>query len=791
MQISLNSVVPTSAPTPASDSAPIIDIVEYNNLPDGIRTDQDMADQHTIDGNMIDGNMTDKNMADAPSGPVQHIVSRTGTVYEPVSLRPFIRDDPDMQALNPMLKMRPRTGNPEDYTIFRTCIGKTVLDPKNPEDPEIDRIISDCEKAYVEYLDQARLFVSHENQIPQYRRVVFFGPAFSRTSGSSENCIGMAAVTNKGCLITGILQPKDCEAAQLSSVAEALEVLRVGREDWMIEDGKFYFNLNRHTKESRLMTQYGMGMIEARLCPVGQRSHSPLKGPCNRIMHSLRAQADRRLHLARWALCEALDPDVLRSMRGTCMTSTSHGRWLTGGDGATSEHARARQQAIRAYPILARQFFKDDLFRKTIDAREPLSPVIAKKYRAGKHEVKRLQGLTWQRAASSALDTGSAINDILSLPKGAVPKLRSEFRQIPVLEEFGRSLFGTTLSGTMEKLSQGGSPWRFIRQMEQTSGRNVRDAVYFLIDKLHVPASLFKIRRMAEDKGMLWKHGNAPLNRAPFYSEIISTYGIRDLLNLSDRYHRNIHRYEDQLDMISVNHDWPSMLGILDLGNGCIARELTSVKSLKTQGRLQNHCVGGYASCVLDGDRYSDKNDAIMIFSVEKDDEILSTIEIHCELRQEKSRTYLNAWVGQNSGYKNSDPSKTAIAMGKQIAGQIKLIAPNVFASYLDGLARVRFERDNNSAIDIRVEQCGFNPWNRSHLERAWTELAPVLPQDRRRAGLDAFVNQRIIPPPVIGWCAHENYPWDRIDEYGRFIDIEQQPDTLLQSERNHGYDGP
>ena len=111
------------------------------------------------------------------------------------------------------------------------------------------------------------------------------------------------------------------------------------------------------------------------------------------------------------------------------------GRWLTGGDDVSSEIVLARKQAVCAYPILAKQFVSDSVrsenLRKAIDTRTSLSDAIALHFNLGKEyrKVKRLQGMTWQRAACNPRDTRERIGDILNFPDGYVPKTRETIQE--------------------------------------------------------------------------------------------------------------------------------------------------------------------------------------------------------------------------------------------------------------------------------------------------------------------------------------------------------------------------
>jgi len=710
--------------------------------------------------------------------------SQTGVDFDTIPLRPFIANDPDMQALNPLLKMKPRTKESADYSIFRTVLEKAGFDLR---EMRIRDALERAQKGYAQYLDQSRVFVSYADQVPGYRRVVLLGPDLVK---APRNRIGFAGVTDDGRLVSGMITPGDRNEQSLQSVAEALEVIRVGREGWQVENAPLQFDLNRHCKSSRAMTDHGLEKVRGPL--------SSLRGPArHKITHILRGKADSRLNLARWAICDALDPETLRTMRGTGLTKLSHGSWLTGGDHAPGETVEARLQAVRSYPILARQMYESRTLREVIDDRAPLAPAIAEMHHVEERSVKRLRGLTWQRAASTPRDTTPAVREVLSMPEQALPKTRTEFRNLEILREFGRSLFGENLNQTLERLSDGGSPYRQIDRMKQTSGSDISDAVEFLATKLFVPAALNKIRAEADSRGMSWDHEKSSMRglRKEARKSILAQFKVKELLDLSDRYHRNIARYEDRLDTISLEQKWTPMAGELALPGGYVARELTSANRLKAQGRAENHCVGGYASRVLDGagTRRGNK-DATLIFSLEKDGDIKSTVEIRCGRKDvvekqpdgsEVTRQRLEARVHQSRGYHNETPSAAVMKMSQAIADEISKLSPEDFDLYLDRLSMAREEHKRTSQLNDFVKTCGFNPWDREKMQVVWNELQATLPRGLRKRGLDAFIDQAPIKGVSLSLTLGGEISnlWDEIGRDGEVIHDENQADVDLEDE--------
>ena len=232
-------------------------------------------------------------------------------------------------------------------------------------------------------------------------------------------------------------------------------------------------------------------------------------------------------------------------------------------------------------------------------------------------------------------------------------------------------------------------------------------------------------------------------------NDIRKHFKVGELLDWDKRYHRNIARYEDRLDLNSIEQDWPGMLGTVDLDNGCIARELTSSKALKIQGRAEDHCVGGYVSTILNSQNHS-RGRATMIFSIEQNDRILSTAKINCfmEFPESGNPGQLCTQVCQNKARNNTSPNPMAEALTEQVAVRLQQAGPEAFQTYLDGLHDSRVKQEQISGFECLIVQCGLDPRDRTHLETVWEELGLALPRRFREGGLDAFIRHGLRKPP-------------------------------------------
>jgi len=700
----------------------------------------------------------------APQAPPEPeiVESEKGVRFKRIPVSDFIANDPMMKDLNPFLKMEPVAKRPEEYTLFRTLAEKHNLDL---DDPKLDEVLRDWEKGYADYIEDARIFVSYKDQFPGFRRLIIAGDNLSR----HHNALSVIAVNNDGALINKRLMPAHREVASLKSVAETLEVIYKGHPDWLVEHGRGDIELNRHTNNARAMAQEGLEFLKS-----GQLTMMVGRTPAHRrvfdgkmrhqVKHMLKNKADSRYNLMRWVIGDAMDPEVLRIMRGTGLTKLGHAQWLCGTHGSTlldpvtvnTEAAIARQQAVRAYPILARKMYEEPVLRDAIDARAPLAPVIAEFLRCDVKDVKRLQGLTWQRAGASPRDPMEEIKTLLKLPHDRLPISRKEHRFLKELKKFGKGIFGTSLPETMQRVARDGDPYKMMDKILATPAEQVKDAVSYLANTLYVPATMNKIREVAEERDLEWNEQNSERGYASNNDDYISPsrkaieavledFKISELLELSTRYHRNIHRYADKVQKISTDEVWEPLVGEIDLGNGLRARELNSAKALTKQGRSENHCVGGYLNTVLKGR----SKEARLIFSLETKDEISSTVELDVSIKtrtvkhedgSEREVPSLYCKVRQNYAYGNDEPCEAAEEAAKRLAKHIQSLEVPDFARYTDGLAEARHEQDVMRLMPLSVRSAGYNPWDRVHLQDAWDELSSLLPRKIRKSGLDKFI---------------------------------------------------
>ena len=624
-----------------------------------------------------------------------------------------------------------------DVTVLRSMIEKTV---SGPQDIYFWQTLDKFKRAHTHYLENTRTFISRPNQIPGYR--IFIIGSNLNEDGATYGPI--IAVTTDGRLVSGLISDMFNFDSQIElsflPISTIIEMFDKSRKNGR---NRVYMNMFGPDPDFDIYAvkkTYLLNRVLKSFVPDIRK----------KILQQLHDEIYDHFRIIRHALRDAIDRDVLKIMKELDFTSCQQARWLTGGDGVSREIILARQQAVKAYPILARKFVSsfDNLMHDAIDAGTSLSDNIAVFFRTDKHRVKRLQGMTWQQANADPKNPESRIRDILDLPNNTVPKTREQFRQLEVFREFGKSVFRTNLSGAMNRLSEGGNPWRLIARMEQTSGQNVADAIDFLCRKLFVPAVINRIGAIAVHDGIIPDFSSISDSDTTFFEqsldETCSMFNPGGLLDWSDRYHRNIARYEDCLDTVSSEQAWPGLFDTLDFGNGYMARELTSAQALRIQGKTENHCVGGYLSRVIFGENRS--REFRLLFSIEKNDMILSTAEIRCirktAVKKNNGIPHMQADIRQNLAYGNKEPSEDAGRIADMIVRKLETVEPDTCQAYLDGLNHALLEYNRESDIDKHVRFCGFDPLDRTMMVRAWEQLSPGLPRSRRKDGLDRFIDQ-------------------------------------------------
>ena len=381
---------------------------------------------------------------------------------------------------------------------FRAGINQIVAGAGNDlENPETRQIIELIEKKNADYLEKTRICISGKNSIPGFRQVVIFSPEFFFYTPDIDvdtDWPAIIAVTSDGRLVTGSVRHRNPDNKKPIVPKQVIDVLQDGQSGPEFSDGDYSLVFENSDTTS---------MSETNICVNGLKNNyrtirfSLLNPPENyiqfEVFNFLKEQMKKRIDMIRHLLFTVLDKNVLHDMQESNFMKIEYGYWLTGGNGASKNVVIARQQAIRAYPALAEQLYYQ--FCNTIDAREPLSPVIAKFHNTSERKLKRIQGLTREYIDVNLENPEQRINDIFNLPDHTVPKNQQQFRQLKVIRKFGRDIWNLNLPETMRRFSEGSNFWQLANRMEQTSVDNILDSVDFLVRKLLVPIEINRIPR--------------------------------------------------------------------------------------------------------------------------------------------------------------------------------------------------------------------------------------------------------------------------------------------------------
>jgi len=626
--------------------------------------------------------------------------------------------------------------------------------------------------AYVAADATARVEVSRPDQVAGLRRLILMGPAYHWAPTSVMTAFGddpsirrddtrapltLIGVTGDGLLFRRGLHTRD----GAPSPRDGLRLARHAPDQLLSGIGAADPGLNRHNGVASVHVRSATDHI-LRLTSIGLSkeerevlSYGFIRG----IEHVTRTRVARRVALARYALNDALDPALLRLMRGCALQSLEEAEWVCGSVtpevgrtgpgrwfGAPLEAlndrdlSRVRVQAIRAYPAMAKILFQDKKLRLAIDERAPLAPVIAARLGVEEAGVRLLNGVTWQMAAVAPTSPEQGLARLTKVPRDLAPTRRAEHRQIPLIAGFS-DLFAEPLAETMRRFGKGGSPYRFGPDLKRVSPSDVRDTAGYLVDKILIPARLHALRRLCETDGVILPPGAISHSRNGAARDLIRSLPVRDLFELSDRWHLNLERYEDRLVTFRSEVRWAPFLGETDLGGGIRARELSCADSLQRQGKREGHCVGGYTDTLL----RAGPNRIPLIFSLERDGDILGTVELM--LLRSPSQKGGETWktdIIQNRARLNGDVCEAAQRAAAALSRTVEAAAAERVEDYLSELKGIRERRSRHGSLPTHLRSAGYDIWEPGRLEAAWAELSGYLPRGVRKAGLEGLISSEM-----------------------------------------------
>ena len=625
-------------------------------------------------------------------------------------------------------------------------------------------------EAYVAADATARVDVSRPDQVTGLRRLVLMGPAYHRATSSVTLGTGGGApvrtddtrspLTLIGVTGDGLLFRRGLYSAEgAPSSREGLRLARSEPQRLLPGIGAADPGLNRYNGGASVQVREATDQVlrlTSAVLSKEERDALPYRFIMG-IEHVTRVRIARRVALARYALNDALDPDLLRLMRVCALQSLAQaecvcgavapepgrpgpGRWFGVPLDKLNDRdlSRSRVQAIRAYPAMAKLLYQDPALRGAVDARAPLAPVIAAHLGVEEAGVRPLNGVTWQRAAVQPSGPARGLARLARVPRELAPTSRAEHRQLPLITGFSE-LLKEPFPETMRRFAKGGSPYRFGEGLKRVSPSDVWDAAEYLVDKLLIPARLHAIRRLCALDGLVRRPDAGGLSRSDLTRDLLRSMPVRDLFELSDRWHRNLERHEDRLITLRSEVRWDPFLGETDLAGGVRGRELTGAHALQRQGKREGHCVGGYTDKLL----RAGPNRIPLIFSIERDGEVLGTAEI-CLLRGAAPRGeregVWEAELVQNRSRLNGPVCEAGERATNALLRALEGSAPDRVPGYLDGLRTVRERRSLHGSLPGHLKSAGYDVWEPGRLEAARDELSGPLPRRVRRAGLDGLI---------------------------------------------------
>lgn len=563
-----------------------------------------------------------------------------------------------------------------------------------------------------------RVSVSGLDVIPGYRRVVLLGEGFCEGKH-----LALITVNGQGRVDTYKI-PRSLNKASMGVMLE-------NRTD---DPGELLVNLNPRSSAAYELCRYG---------PSFNENNEGKKKALSMFSGMRKSKLRKDMNIALWAVRESMDPEALRIMRSTHMTHISAAAWLTGGQcnlnteknervRCHEDHlSRYRKQAVRAYPLLAKEIMA---WSNQVDQGEPLAPLIEQKFYLDAKKVKMLNGLTWQKARCSPLKPHDTI--LMIKDAKAVPTTKAHFATLSWAKwastELGKEWSTWALPSK--------DAWRLTPHLHRLEPNALKDMIYDLTKRIYLPTLM---RNMNAKKNPLNEARSAHfllaeriLGMEKLCARHLLSLNPSELADNVERWHRNLGTYNDELDLAAPKISWTGFLGTVPVGK-VHARELLSVSELKSQGAAENHCVGGYLNSVLG---QSWRGGHSLIFSLEKDDKVLSTIEIQVIAREEQGKAVFEVHIQQNHAKRNTAPTKEAQKAGEALAGQIrKSLNKEKWSAYLTGIEgaqRISQEADNLSPT---AKHIGYDPSDDVAFARAWELMSNLLPRKVRKAGPDGM----------------------------------------------------
>ena len=209
--------------------------------------------------------------------------------------------------------------------------------------------------------------------------------------------------------------------------------------------------------------------------------------------------------------------------------------------------------------------------------------------------------------------------------------------------------------------------------------------------------------------------------------DAIGIYGsLKTFRELAERWHHRNHELASRLKDVPLHLEWSPFLGEASWQEkGITFREQHSNTSLTELGLSQNHCVGSYASVVM----AATPEEASLIFTIEQDGKVLSTIEMGVGTIDSRQVDRLFCDIRQNQAAGNTTPCKLAQEAASELAERLRKLPKTRFESYVQNVsAGVGLK----AKLMRTIEKTDANVTRFDLPEKTAEVLDPVLPKPLR-----------------------------------------------------------
>lgn len=231
-------------------------------------------------------------------------------------------------------------------------------------------------------------------------------------------------------------------------------------------------------------------------------------------------------------------------------------------------------------------------------------------------------------------------------------------------------------------------------------------------------------------------YGNAKSDiPEPLKSSVIDLMGqsssLKRLNERSERWHHTQAGIQGKVLDIDGSVEWKPLIGRLAVGDeqpGVYVRELHSSCDLKRQGDHEDHCVGSYASIILEGNAYKSK----ALFSIENEADVLSTVEI------EITPDYSGGGGGNGYSFRNvqhmaasnRSPCEEAVRASEALVNGLHGLPRDEVKAYISGIQSNTHDLAGRAAKAL--QKAGLNIYSADAGSNAMEAYRDVLPKKMR-----------------------------------------------------------